>query len=113
MIRTLLICTAITTSLFASPQIVAADSLSGAYLAGRQAAIRDDFEASSRYYTAALARDPSNVGLMEDTIATQLAMGRIDRALPIAKLLEGKGIRSQAAHMTVIADMFAREAYDD
>jgi tetratricopeptide (TPR) repeat protein len=112
-IRTLLICTALTTSLFASPQIVAADSLSGAYLAGRQAAIRDDFEASSRYYTAALARDPSNVGLMEDTIATQLAMGRIDRALPIAKLLEGKGIRSQAAHMTVIADMFAREAYDD
>ena len=113
MIRTLLICTALATSLLASPQIVAADSLSGAYLAGRQAAIRNDFEASSRYYTAALARDPSNVGLMEDAIATQLAMGRIDRALPIAKLVEGQGIRSQAAHMTVIADMLAREAYDE
>ncbi|MEO0691292.1 MAG: tetratricopeptide repeat protein [Pseudomonadota bacterium] len=113
MIRTLLICTALATGLLTSPQIVSANSLSGAYLAGRQAALRNDFEASARYYTAALARDPSNVGLMEDTIATQLAMGRIDRALPIAKLLEGQGIRSQAAHMTVIADMLAREAYDE
>ncbi|MFL4470281.1 tetratricopeptide repeat protein [Tateyamaria armeniaca] len=94
------------------PQIAPANSLSGAYLAGRQAAIRNDFEASARYYTQALARDPSNVGLMEDTIATQLAMGRIDRALPVAKLLEGQGIRSQAAHMTVITDMLAREDYE-
>ncbi|MEO0380887.1 MAG: hypothetical protein AAF252_11505, partial [Pseudomonadota bacterium] len=85
MIRTLLICTAVTTSLLATPQIVAANSLSGAYLAGRQAAIRNDFEASARYYTAALARDPSNVALMEDAISTQLAMGEIDRAVPIAK----------------------------
>ncbi|MEO0381819.1 MAG: tetratricopeptide repeat protein, partial [Pseudomonadota bacterium] len=73
--------------------------------------IRNDFEASARYYTAALARDPSNVALMEDAISTQLAMGEIDRAVPIAKLLEGRGIRSQAAHMAVIADMLAREDY--
>ena len=95
-----------------TPFVAAADSFSGAYLAGRQAAIGNDFEAASRYYTTALARDPANIGLMEDAIAAQLALGRVDRALPIAKLLEQRGIRSQAAHMTVIADLLAREDYD-
>ncbi|MEM6372678.1 MAG: tetratricopeptide repeat protein [Pseudomonadota bacterium] len=112
MIRTFLYCTALAASIALAPQVAPANSLSGSYLAGRQAAIQNDFEASARYYTQALARDPSNVGLMEDTIATQLAMGRIDRALPVAKLLESQGIRSQAAHMTVIADMLAREEYE-
>jgi len=95
-----------------TPFVAAADSFSGAYLAGRQAAIGNDFEAASRYYTTALAHDPANIGLMEDAIAAQLALGRVDRALPIAKLLEEQGIRSQAAHMTVIADLLAREDYD-
>ena len=94
-----------------TPYVSAADSLSGSYLAGRQAAIHNDFEASARYYTSALARDPSNIGLMEDVIATQLGLGRVDRALPIAKLLEEQGQRSQAAHMVVIADLLANEAY--
>ncbi|WP_299723944.1 tetratricopeptide repeat protein [uncultured Tateyamaria sp.] len=112
MIRTLLLCTVLATGVAVTPHIASADSLSGAYLAARQAAIRNDFEASARYFTAALARDPSNVGLMEDVIATQLAIGQIDRALPVAKLLEQRGVRSQAAHMTVIADLLANGEYD-
>ncbi|MEL6452212.1 MAG: tetratricopeptide repeat protein [Pseudomonadota bacterium] len=91
----------------------AAQSVAGAYLAGRQAAMESDFDAAARYYMAALARDPGNPGLMEDAIATQLALGRVDRALPIAKLIEEDGLRSQAAHMAVIADLLAREAYGD
>lgn len=94
-----------------TPYVSAADTLSGSYLAGRQAATHNDFEASARYYTSALARDPSNVELMEDVIATQLGLGRLDRALPLAKLLEEKDMRSQAAHMVVIADLLANEAY--
>ncbi|WP_413861567.1 tetratricopeptide repeat protein [Tateyamaria sp.] len=95
------------------PFVGGADTLSGSYLAGRQAAVHNDFEASARYYTAALARDPSNLSLMEDVIATQLGMGNVDRALPVARLLEDQDVRSQSAHMTVIADLLANEAYGE
>ncbi len=112
MIRSFVSRTVLAATIALAPHVATPESLSGAYLAGRHAAIRNDFEASASYYTSALARDPSNVALMEDVIATQLAIGRLDRALPVAKLLESDGIRSQAAHMTVIADLFARENYD-
>ena len=112
MIRSFVSRTMLAAALALTPHVAMPESLSGAYLAARQAAIRNDFEASARYFTAALARDPSNIALMEDVIATQLAIGRVDRALPVAKLLEQQGMRSQAAHMTVIADLFAREDYD-
>ncbi|WP_413877828.1 tetratricopeptide repeat protein [Tateyamaria sp.] len=95
------------------PFVGGADTLSGSYLAGRQAAVHNDFEASARYYTAALARDPSNLSLMEDVIATQLGMGNVDHALPVARLLEDQDVRSQSAHMTVIADLLANEAYGE
>ncbi|MEP1587713.1 MAG: tetratricopeptide repeat protein [Tateyamaria sp.] len=113
MIRSLLCRTALATSMALIPFVGGADTLSGSYLAGRQAAVHNDFEASARYYTAALARDPSNLNLMEDVIATQLGMGNVDRALPIAKLLEDQDVRSQSAHMTVIADLLANEAYGE
>lgn len=70
-----------------------------------------DFSAAARYFAAALARDPKNVELMESAIVSQLALGRVDRALPIARIVEEQEVRSQAAHMAVIADMLAREDY--
>ncbi|MEO9820060.1 MAG: tetratricopeptide repeat protein [Paracoccaceae bacterium] len=89
-----------------------AEGGAGAYLAGRQAAMQNDFEAAANYFTRALARNPSKPELMEDAIVAQLAMGRIDRALPIAMSLEDRDLRSQAAHMVVIADILKREEFD-
>ncbi|MEO9518354.1 MAG: tetratricopeptide repeat protein [Paracoccaceae bacterium] len=89
-----------------------ADGGAGAYLAGRQAATQNDFEAAANYFTRALVKNPSKPELMEDAIVTHLAIGRIDRALPIAKSLEERNLRSQAAHMVVIADILKREDYD-
>ncbi|WP_299648081.1 tetratricopeptide repeat protein [uncultured Tateyamaria sp.] len=105
MIRSLLSSVALAAVLVTTPHVAPAQSVAGSYLAGRQAAILSDFEASARYYTAALARDPGNVDLMEDAVVSQLALGRVDRALPIAKLVEERGERSQAAHMVIIAEM--------
>ncbi|WP_299692287.1 tetratricopeptide repeat protein [uncultured Tateyamaria sp.] len=93
----------------ASP--ASAQSLAGDYLAGRQAAMDSDFAAAARYLTQALAADPGNAELMGDAIAAQLAMGRVERALPIARLMEEQGHRSQIAHLVVIADLLAREDY--
>ncbi|MEL6467452.1 MAG: tetratricopeptide repeat protein [Pseudomonadota bacterium] len=94
-----------------TPHMVSAQSVAGSYLAGRQAAILSDFDAAARYYTAALARDPGNVELMEDAVVSQLALGRLDRALPIAKSVEERGARSQAAHMVIIADILAQQEF--
>ncbi|WP_299281043.1 tetratricopeptide repeat protein [uncultured Tateyamaria sp.] len=112
MIRSLFGSAALATLLALSPAVGTAQSLAGPYLAGRQAAILSDYEAAARYFSQALARDPSNPSLMEDAIVGQLSLGRVDRALPIARLIEEQGLRSQAAHMTVIADLIANEDYE-
>ena len=110
-IRSLLSSVALAAVLATTPHIAPAQSVAGSYLAGRHAAITSDFEAAARYYQAALARDSGNVELMEDAIVSQLALGRVDRALPIARIVEEKEVRSQAAHMVVIADLLAQEDY--
>jgi tetratricopeptide (TPR) repeat protein len=88
-----------------------AQSVAGAYLAGQHAAFHNDFDAAARYYTQALARDPNNAEMMEDAIVAQIALGRIDRAKPLATVLESRELRSQAAHMVSIASLFEAEDY--
>lgn len=84
---------------------VIADSISGGYLAGRMAARDHDYAAAADYFTRALARQPSNPEMMENVIIANLALGRIDRALPMAKLIDDQGLRSQAANMVVVGDL--------
>ena len=112
MIRTFLSSAAVAALSLALVMPVHAQSMSGAYLAGRQAAMDSNFDQAAQYFSAALARDPDNPDLMEDAIVAQLAMGRVERALPIARLMEQNGLRSQIAHMVVIADLLAGEEYD-
>ncbi|WP_299141809.1 tetratricopeptide repeat protein [uncultured Tateyamaria sp.] len=112
MIRSLLSSAALAALVTLTAQSGLAQSIAGPYLAGRQAARNSDFEAAARYYTQALARTPDSPGLMEASVTSHLGMGRIDRAVPIAKQIETRGLRSQSAHMAVIADLLAREDYD-
>ncbi|MCF3593632.1 tetratricopeptide repeat protein [Rhodobacteraceae bacterium LMO-12] len=90
-----------------------ADGLAGAYLAGRQARYSGDFDAASQYYTQALARDPSNPSLMEATVLSFLSLGRIDRALPVATVMEAKELKSQLSQMVLLADEAWNGRYDD
>ncbi len=86
--------------------------VAGAYLAGKQAVIEHDYEAASNYFTRALTRDRLNPELMEDAIVAQLALGRIDRAVPIAEAIEAQDLRSQAAHMVIIADLLKKGDFE-
>ncbi len=88
-----------------------AQSGSGAYLAGRQAARASDFASAVQYYTRALAHDSKNPGLMESVTASQLALGQIARALPVARQMERLGLPSQVAHMVVSANLMLAEDY--
>lgn len=85
----------------------------GSYLAGRQALIDSDFDVAAEYYSRALGRDRNNPKLMESLVLSQLALGRIDRALPVAEYMEGLGLRSQVAHMVVVADLIANGRFKE
>lgn len=91
--------------------VAQADGLAGAYLAARSAGGSADFEVAAQYYTRALARDPSNLQLMEAAAHAQLALGEIGRAAPIARRLEGAGPSSQIGNMVLISDAAKQERY--
>jgi tetratricopeptide (TPR) repeat protein len=90
-----------------------AQSIAGPYLAGRSAAMARDFDAAADYYTRALARDRSNAAMQENTIVALLSRGALDRALPIARLIEEADLKSQVAHMVVTAGLVKDGRYDD
>ncbi len=92
---------------------VAAQSGAGAYLAGRYAGVQSDFREAARYYTQALARDPDNVALMESTALSFLSLGQIDKALPLARMLEETGHGSQIAHLVMTAHLAQQEDFAD
>lgn len=96
----------------AVPATVSAEVGSGAYLAGRHAVYASDFVAAARYYSLALAQDINNHSLMENVTLSQLALGRLERALPVAARMESLGIRSQIAHIAVVADLIVNKKYD-
>lgn len=96
----------------ALPSTLSADSGAGAYLAGRQASYHSDFEAAAQYFVRSLAQDRDNARLMENVVLAQLAMGQIDRALPVAQLMEDKDLRSQVAHMVVVANLISAGEFE-
>ena len=88
---------------------VAAQSVAGAYLAGRHAAVNSDYREAARYYTEALTRDSGNVELMESAVLARLALGDVALAAPIARVLEnrylsGKAVRSHKTEHSLMGE---------
>ncbi|MBN9888787.1 tetratricopeptide repeat protein [Salipiger abyssi] len=90
----------------------AANSLSGGYLAARQASFLGDFKAAAEYYGRAIAFDPGNPELMERATVANLSLGDIDLAVELADRLTEQGIQSQIGHMAQVADLAQREDYE-
>ncbi len=90
---------------------VAADSVSGAYLAGRYASMRSDFAEAARYYGEALAKEPNNVEFQESTVLAYLSLGDIDKALPLARVITSGEQSSQVAYLVTTAGMAQAEDY--
>ena len=112
MIRTLTVPMIAAALSFALAAPSAAQSIAGPYLAARSAAMQNDFEDAATYFTRALARDPGNLALMEGAVVAQLAMGRVDRALPIAQTLQRAGQPSQVAQLVLTADAIQRGDFE-
>ncbi|MGV6803497.1 MAG: tetratricopeptide repeat protein [Ruegeria sp.] len=90
-----------------------ADSGSGSYLAGRQAIYESDYSAAEKYYSKALKFDPRNTKLKESVLLARVALGDIDRALPIALEIEESGLPNQAARMVISAQLVAQDKLDE
>jgi tetratricopeptide (TPR) repeat protein len=106
--KRIMVCAALATMTTAP---LAADTGAGAYLAGRQAALVGDFRAAAQYYTIALTHNIGNPELMESAALAQLSLGEIDRAYPIAQQIEAADLRSQVAHMVVVAALIDQKNY--
>ena len=76
----------------------------GGYLAARSAIIASDFAEAAQYFARALARDPSNVFLLENATTAYLGLGDLDRAASIARRLIQTGSSSQLAGLTLFGD---------
>lgn len=96
-----------------TPVAAHADLSAGSYLAGRHALLSSDFDKAAQYYTRALLRDPDNPSLMEQVVLSQLALGRIDKALPVAQRIEEQGLNSQVAHLVVIINLIKTGKFDE
>lgn len=99
-------------SLVFGAQTVQANNFSGAFLAGRYADGNKDYAAAAQYYTRALAFQPGNPELMEALALAQLMQGEFDVAVPVAKLMEDNGVKSQVAQMLVTADLGRNGEFD-
>ncbi len=86
---------------------------SGAYLAARQARYEYDFQAAARYFVQALANDPDNQAILEQSIVSFLSLGEVLRAVPIAQRMEAGEMPSQASHIAILADLATNEKFDE
>ncbi|MBU2961936.1 tetratricopeptide repeat protein [Citreicella sp. C3M06] len=83
----------------------AANSLSGGYLAARQASFLGDFKAAAEYYGRALIFDPGNSALRERAVYANLALGNVPQAVTLADNLSQDGFQSQIGHMAQVAQL--------
>ncbi len=93
------------------PAAAGAQGLAGPYLAAMQADFRNDYAAAARYYARALARDPKNVGLMQDTVVARIAAGDLEEALALAGALAEAMPDNQIAGLVLGADALGRGDY--
>jgi len=91
--------------MLAVPAPVLADSLAGSYLAGRSAAMQNDFAAAAGFFGTSIAQDPGNLELMDAATLAYLALGDVEQALPLATAVLAGGQRSQGARMVVTAGL--------
>lgn len=82
-----------------------AQGIAGAYLSAKQAEARGDVAAAARLYAKSLARDPSNLFLMDRAMTMQIGAGRVAEGIAIARQLEAARPNHHLGVLAVAADM--------
>jgi tetratricopeptide (TPR) repeat protein len=92
-------------AILCAQSVAAAEPDMGAYLAGRQAGMDNDFANGARYFTQALQADPGNPFLLESALSSYIALGEFDRAEMLARQLASQRQPSVIADLMIaVAD---------
>lgn len=85
----------------------------GAYLAGRVAHLRKNFNAAADYYIQALNNDPDNKELLGRIYVILASKGRIDEAAKYAEISLKHGDRNNFTYIIIAVDQMKKGQYDN
>lgn len=85
----------------------------GAYIAGRVAHLRKDFNTAADYYIQALKVDPDNPELVSRVYLILTSKGRIEEAAQYAEISLKNGDKNNFIYMILAADRIKKGQYDD
>lgn len=83
----------------------------GAYLAGRVAHLRKNFNTAADYYIQALKEDPKNQDLLSRIYIILASKGRIDEAAQYAKISLKKGDNNNITYIIIAVDEIKKAQY--
>ncbi len=98
-------------SLLSKP-LLAVSSLSGNYLAGRQAAKERDMDRAADFYSRALGDDPTNKTLIERGFVMDISSGNIERAQELARQVIKFNKRHRLSHIALGLREARRKRFD-
>jgi len=91
----------------------ATDNPYGDYLAGRHALSNYDFDVAASFFEKALATDQDNPDFLHGVFMSLLALGKIDRALPISKRLLDINESYGFASLVILAHRTKKEDFEE
>ena len=94
-----------------SPKISSNQTPYGAYLAGRVAHLRKNFNTAADYYIQALQEDPKNQDLLSRIYIILASKGRIDEAAQYAKASLQKGDKNNITYIIIAVDEIKKGQY--
>jgi tetratricopeptide (TPR) repeat protein len=89
-----------------------ADNVAGAYLAARHADLSRNFPEMVEYGTRAIAQDPQNLDVLEGLIVAQIALGKLDDALPYARRMASVSEDNQIAALVLFGNALKKGDWD-
>lgn len=98
-------------STFKSTQNSESSQSYGAYVAGRVAHLRRDFNSAADFYIAALKNDSKNVELLTSVYLILTSQGRIQEAAQYAQQAVNLGDKNSFAHIIIAANQFKLKQY--
>jgi tetratricopeptide (TPR) repeat protein len=84
-----------------------------AYLVARQADRSNDFQAAANGYLQAMRGDASNPVLIDGALGALIGAGRIDRAVPVARLMSRASTKSRNVDIVLLAEHLRTGLYDE
>lgn len=86
--------------------------VAGAYLAARQASRDNDYAAAAHYTGTLLGLNVDRPEVMETAMQSEVSLGDFKAAVPIAELMDRRGIQSQVARLVLMADRLEKGQYE-